>query len=163
MTSFLYRAGAGVPGDVTRINNTIIESATIDPDKAPTASGQAVTMYTNGLLQYISSGATAADFFGILTRMAPSIAGDTGQAYESGTPNQDTTQGVVVRGYVNVLCRQGTPVRNGAVYMRVTAAPNKDVGDLEATADGANSVLLPGVTWACSDKDADNVAEIRIL
>ena len=61
-----------------------------------------------------------------------------------------------------VACTIGTPVRNGTVYMRVVAAAGKAIGDLEATADGANSVALTGVAWASDGKDSSNVAELKI-
>lgn len=161
MTSFLYRAGSGVPGDITRQLDTIVEQALLNSAKVPAAFGLPVKM-TAGKLEKIEAGDTAASFYGILTRQAPSIAGDTAQALGAGTPNANAVQGVLVRGYGNVACTIGTPVRNGVVYMRVVAAAQKNIGDLEATADGVNNVALTGVVWASDGKDSSNVAEIKI-
>ena len=161
MTSFLYRAPSGVAGDVTRPDDTIVEPGLLNAAKAPTAFGAPVKI-VSGKFEAIEASDTAAVFYGILSRVAPSIAGDLTQTFASGTPNVESVQGIVVKGYVNVVCTQGTPVRGGAVYMRVTAATGKAVGDLEATADGVNNVALPGVTWAVDGKDASNVTEIRI-
>lgn len=161
MTSFLYRAGSGVPGDITRQLDTIVEQALLNSAKVPTAFGLPVKM-TAGKLEKIEAGDTAASFYGILTRLSPSIAGDTAQALGAGTPNANAVQGVMVRGYCNVACTIGTPVRNGVVYMRVVAAAGKAIGDLEATADGANNVALTGVVWNSDGKDSSNVAEIKI-
>lgn len=161
MTSFLYRAGSGVPGDITRQLDTIVEQALLNSAKVPAAFGLPVKM-TAGKLEKIEAGDTAASFYGILTRLSPSIAGDTAQALGAGTPNANAVQGVMVRGYGNVACTIGTPVRNGVVYMRVVAAAQKNIGDLEATADGANNVALTGVVWASDGKDSSNVAEIKI-
>ena len=161
MTSYLYRAPSGVAGDVTRQQDTTVESGFLNPNAAPSAFGLPVKTVA-GKFEKIESGDTAAVFAGILSRIAPAIAGDTTQTFASGSPNTESVQGFVVKGYVNVVCKVGTPARRGAVYMRVTADTGKYVGDLEATADGANSVLLPGVTWAVDGKDADGVAEIRI-
>lgn len=161
MTSFLYRAGSGVPGDITRQLDTIVEQAFLNSAKVPAAFGLPVKM-TAGKLEKIEAGDTAASFYGILTRLSPSIAGDTAQVLGAGTPNANACQGVMVRGYCNVACTIGTPVRNGVVYMRVVAASGKNIGDLEATADGANNVALTGVVWNSDGKDSSNVAELKI-
>lgn len=161
MTSILYRASSGVAGDVTRPDDTTVESGLLNAAAAPAAFGAPVKV-VNGKFEKIAASDTAAVFYGILSRVAPSIAGDLNQTFAGGTPNASSVQGIVRRGYVNVVCTVGTPARGGAVYMRVTAATGKAVGDLEATADGANSVALPGVTWAVDGKDASNVTEIRI-
>lgn len=161
MTSFLYRAPSGVAGDVTRPDDTVVEPGLLNAAQAPTAFGAPVKL-VSGKFEKIAASDAAAVFAGILSRIAPSIAGDTAQTFAGGTPNTDSVQGIVVEGYVNVVCTVGTPVRGGTVYMRVVAATGKAVGDLEATADGANNVALTGVTWAIDGKDSSNIAEIRI-
>lgn len=161
MTAYLYRAPSGVAGDVTRQQDTIVESGLLNSAKAPTAFGAPVKI-VSGKFEKIEASDAATVFAGILSRIAPAIAGDTAETFASGTPNAKSVQGVVVKGYVNVKCAIGTPVRGAAVYMRVTAASGKAVGDLEATADDSNNVALAGVTWAVDGKDADGVAEIRI-
>ena len=161
MTSFLYRAPAGVAGDVTRPDDTIVESGLLNAAKAPTAFGAPVKL-VSGKFEKIASGDTAAVFAGVLSRVAPSIAGDLVQTYAGGTPNTASVQGIVVKGYVNVVCTQGTPVRGGSVFVRVTADTGKLVGDFETAADSGKCVALTGVTWAVDGKDASNIAEIRI-
>ena len=161
MTAFLYRAPSGVAGDITRQQDTIVESGLLNAAAAPAAFGAPVKI-VSGKFEKIASGDDAADFAGVLSRIAPSIAGDTAETFASGTPNVKGIQGIVVKGYMNVKCAVGTPVRGGAVYMRVVAATGKAIGDFEATADSTNSVALTGVTWAVDGKDADSVAEIRI-
>ena len=161
MTSFLYRAPAGVAGDVTRPDDTIVESGLLNAAQAPTAFGAPVKL-VSGKFEKIASGDTAAVFAGVLSRVAPSIAGDLVQTYAGGTPNTASVQGIVREGYVNVVCAQGTPVRGDQVYMRTTAATGKAVGDFETTADSGACVALTGVTWAVDGKDASNIAEIRI-
>lgn len=161
MTAFLYRAPSGVAGDITRQQDTIVESGLLNASAAPAAFGAPVKI-VSGKFEKIASGDDAADFAGVLSRIAPSIAGDMSQTFASATPNAESVQGIVVKGYMNVKCAVGTPVRGGAVYMRVVAATGKAIGDFEATADSTNSVALTGVTWAVDGKDADSVAEIRI-
>lgn len=161
MTAFLFRAPSGVAGDITRQLDTIVESGLLNAAKVPTAFGAPVKI-TNGKFEKIEASDDAADFFGILSRLVPSIAGDTAQTFASGTPNADAVQGIIVSGYVNVVCTVGTPVRGGTVFMRVVADSGKTIGDLEATADSTNSVALTGVAWSVDGKDASNVTEIRI-
>lgn len=161
MTSYLYRAPAGVAGDVTRPDEAIIESGLLDAEAAPAAFGVPVKV-VNGKIAKIASGDTAAKFYGVLTRVVPAISGSLAQGFDDGTPNPAAVQGVIVGGYVNVKCTVGTPARGGTVYMRVTAATGKAIGDLEATADSTNNVALTGVIWSVDGKDADNVTEIRI-
>jgi len=98
MTSFLYRAPAGVAGDVTRPDDTIVESGLLNAAQAPTAFGAPVKL-VSGKFEKIASGDTAAVFAGVLSRVAPSIAGDLVQTYAGGTPNTASVQGIVVKGY----------------------------------------------------------------
>lgn len=161
MTSILYRAPAGVQGDITRPDDTIVESAFIDPAGAPETFGCAVKMVV-GKIKAMTTGDTADKFYGVLSRVAPSIGGNLGEGYMDGKPNPAAPQGVVVKGYVNVKCTVGTPLRGAPVYVRVTAATGKAVGDFEANSDGANSVKLENVIWAVAGKDENGLAEIRI-
>lgn len=161
MTAFLYRAPSGVAGDITRQQDTIVESGLLNAAKAPTAFGAPVKI-VSGKFEKIEASDAATVFAGVLSRIAPSIAGDTAQTFASGTPNVESVQGIVVKGYVNVVCAQGTPVRGAAVYVRITADTGKAVGDFEIAADSGKCVAIAGVTWAVDGKDASNVAEIRI-
>ena len=161
MTAFLFRAPSGVAGDITRQQDTIVESGLLNAADAPTAFGAPVKIVA-GKFEKIEASDAATVFYGILSRIAPSIAGDTAQTFASGTPNASAVQGIVVKGYVNVVCAVGTPVRGGQVFMRITADTGKAVGDLETAADSGKCVALVGVTWAVDGKDASNVAEIRI-
>lgn len=161
MTAILERAPAGFPGDVTRPGEAVVEPAMLHPTDTPTAFGVPVKVINNTAAKIVA-GDTAASFYGVLTRIAPSESGGLAQAFGDGVPSTTHFQGIIVKGYVAVKCAQGNPSRGGAVYMRVTAATGKNVGDFEAVADGANSVALPGVIWATSYKDANNIAEIRI-
>lgn len=161
MTSFLYRAPSGIAGDVTRPDNTVVEPGLLNAAQAPTVFGGPVKI-VSGKFEKIAPSDAAAAFSGVLSRITPSISGDTAQTFASGAPNTDSVQGIIVSGYCNVLCPVGVPARGGVVYMRVVAATGKLVGDFEATADGSNNVALANVTWASDGKDTGNVSEIRI-
>lgn len=162
MVSFLYAPNSGVVGDLSRPDETQVEPALLDATThTPTKFGVPVKM-VNSLLQAFSGGETATDFYGVLSRMAPSIAGDIGQVFNTATPNVHSTQGVITRGYAFVKCTIGTPIRDGVVYVRIVAAAGKEIGDFEATADGSNNVALTNTVWAANGVDANLTAEIRI-
>lgn len=162
MSAILYDAPAGVPGDLNDALNTVVESWILDSTLVPTNFGAPVKVVA-GKIAKIESGDTAADFYGILSRSVPTAGASLTEILNVSVPNPDTIQGVVVGGpgYVLVACTIGTPVKGGAVYMRVTAVPGA-VGDLEATPDGAENVLLPNVTWQVSGKDSNNITAVRV-
>jgi hypothetical protein len=134
MTVILYRGAAGIAGEVTRRDKTTIESVYPDATIPPLAYGVPVKLIS-GKAARIEANDAASVVAGILARTVPSISGDTTSTFASGTPNPLAEQGLVVKGYVNVVCAVGTPARNGQVYMRRVADTGKAVGDYEATAD----------------------------
>jgi hypothetical protein len=170
MTAYLYQAPNGVPGDISRPDETNVEPANLVAVSGTFAQAYGIPMayVAGGISQFITSN-VAADFAGILARAVPGISGPSGtigfnDLIGNFTPNPQEPQGLVVRGYVNVVCTIGTPVRGGIVYVRVVAASGKFIGDIEATADGSNNVALSTdqASWATDGKDASNNAELRI-
>lgn len=161
MTAYLYNAPAGVPGDVTRKLETNVEPILLG--EAFDAFGKPYKLNAStGKAENIDASDAATVFKGILTRSVPAISGNDSQGLNDAIPNADSPQGGMVRGYCNVLCTVGTPVRGGTVYMRVETDTGKAIGDFEATSDSSNSVALVGVEWASNGKDANNIAEIKI-
>ena len=160
MTAYLYNAPAGVPGDVTRLQESLVEPVLLGA--AFTAFGQPFKFNSSGKAIPVAASDAASVFKGIITRVVPSIGGNTASGLNDAIPSQDSTQGGLRKGFCNVLCTIGTPVKGGTVYMRVVAASGKLVGDLEATADGTDNVALTGVEWAVNGKDADNITELFI-
>lgn len=167
MVSYLFQAPTGVPGDITRSDETNVEPAMLVAASTVFAQAFGIPMkYVAGGIQQFNGGAeTNADFAGVLIREVPQQAGvgDTGQF--SGTlPNPLQPQGLAVRGYVSVKCVTGTPARGGAVYVQIIAAGGFSVGDFRATADGGNTIALTAVQaeWATDGVDADLNAELRI-
>lgn len=165
-TAILYSANSGIPGDLNGVPGTAIESWVLNATTTPTAFGVPVKVVTNSGVSTISkieSGDVAADFYGILSRSAPTVSGGN-TIVNTGQPNPGTVSGVVVGGpgYVLVACTIGTPARGGPVYMRVTASGPALVGDLEATSDSPDNVLLPNVVWAVDGKDSSNTTAVRV-
>ncbi|MDR0905769.1 MAG: hypothetical protein LBN00_06305 [Oscillospiraceae bacterium] len=75
-------------------------------------------------------------------------------------PNEAVS--VFQRGSINVLNPLLDAVPNGKVYVRITDNTPKKIGDFEATADGANNVLIPNAQWG-GKPDANGVAELVLL
>jgi hypothetical protein len=69
---------------------------------------------------------------------------------------------VFQRGSITVLCPNDMPARYGAVYVRIVAAPGRNVGDFETTADGTNNVLIPNAEWN-TEKDSRGAAELVLM
>jgi hypothetical protein len=174
MTAFLFRAGSGTPGDITKPLNSVIETGflykpNIDTP-VPTKFGAIVFPFQNTNLQSEFSiaqsiGSTpGASYYGILVRMAPSSAGSLDQSFGTGVPNVNNPQGIGVKGYFNVTVKPDifSVVRGGQVYIRLVAVPGKDIGDLEPFLTVGESEELPGVFWSVDGYDANNVTEIHM-
>lgn len=147
---------AGYAGDISRNAGLLSETGILNQAKAPTSLGSPLKI-TAGRFEKIEAGDTADSFVGILARVVPYVQPVTGEEYDIKEPIT-----VVREGYVKVKCTIGTPVRGGVVYMRVVADVGKEIGDLEATADGVNNVALPNAEWAIDGKDSSSISEIKI-
>lgn len=162
--SYLFQAPTGVPGDVTRTDESNVEPAMLVAASGVFAQAFGIPMkYTTGGIQQFNGGAEVpGDFAGVLIREVPSIGGNANQGFTDNIPYPDQVQGLLVRGYVSVLCVRGTPARGGAVFVQIAANGGVAVGAFCATDDGANAIQLDNVTWATDGKDASNNAEIRV-
>lgn len=163
--AYLYTAPNGVPGSISRSDESNVEPAMLIAVSSTYAQAFGIPMkYASGGISQMGLGDAAVDFAGVLVREVPSISGNSNQGFDDTIPNPDTVSGLLVRGYVSVKCPQGTPARGGVVYVRVIADTGKFVGDFEATSDTSKSVALTATqaSWASDGKDADNNAELRI-
>lgn len=167
MTAYLYQAPTGVEGDITRPDFTEVEPAMLVAVSGVFAPkfGLPMAYVPGGISQWQGSN-VAADFAGLLIREVPAIAASSASDanFDGTAPWPLTPKGLCVKGYVNVKCAIGTPVRGGIVYVRTVAASGKFIGDFEATNDAGNNVALPTTTlqWASDGKDGNNNAEVRV-
>lgn len=167
--AYLFQAPTGIPGDITRTDETNVEPAMLVAVSSVFAQAFGIPMkYTTGGIQQFNGGAeTKADFAGVLVREVPGISGNitSDTSLSAAVPNPDQPQGLAVRGYVSVLCVAGTPARGGVVYVQIAANGGVAVGAFRADGtDSGNAVALDAVQaeWANTGKDADNNAELRI-
>lgn len=170
--AYLKQAPVGVPGDITRGDESSVEPAmlvalaTVFPDQF----GIGVKYVTGGIQQ--PSGDAATTFAGVLVREAPEISGALGDdaTFGSGSPLGTQVQGLMVRGYMAVVCAAGTPARGGTVYWQVTTNGAVKAGQFRADGtDGGNAVALTATQaeWASDGVGPDgqgntNIAEIRV-
>lgn len=163
--AYTYAAPSGVPGDITRSDETNTEPALLQAISSVYAQsfGIAMVYVAGGIAQWGGSNVQA-DFAGILVRQAPGISSND-TALTGNIPNAVQIQALGVRGYFNVVCGYGTPARGGVVYVRTVAnSNNENVGTFDATSDSSNNVALSvtQATWAADGKDANSNAEIRL-
>jgi len=158
MTSYVFNAPAGVVGDVTRPQVSIVDSVVIG--LAFTGFGQPFKLNGSGQAVPILSGDAATVVKGFITRSVPSIGGNFNQGLNDEIPNLETVQGALKSGYMNVACKVGTPVKGGQVFVRITADTGKLVGDIETAADSGECVAIVGCEFAVGGKDASNITEI---
>jgi|SRR5882757_1192797 len=166
MTAYLYQSPSGVPGDVTRVDESSVEPAfLITP--FPSNFGAAMKYATGGVTPFAAADA-AAVFCGVLARAVPGISqSSANEVVNTFQPNQSEVNGLMTRGYINVFCNAGTPVRGALVYIVQTASAGHPAGAFEADNVTGNNVQLTAtvvgnVTWATDGLDSAGNAEIRI-
>lgn len=168
MTSYLYSAPAGFPGDITRSDETNVEPAMLIAHSGTFAQAFGIPMqYVAGGIQQFNGSEAATAFAGVLVREVPGISGSIGSdaVLQPTVPYPLQVQGLAVRGYVNVICAAGTPARGGVVYVQITANNGVAVGSFRADGtDGGNAVALTATQaeWASDGLDATGNAELRI-
>jgi hypothetical protein len=163
--SYLFQAPNGVPGDVTRTDESNVEPAMLVAASGvfPSAFGIPMKYVSGGIQQFTGSEAATA-FAGVLIREVPAIGGSGSDTSFGGSPYSPVPVGLCVRGYVSVVCAAGTPARGGTVYVQVTA-DSVAVGAFRADGtDGGNAVALTAAQaeWASDGVDAFGNAELRI-
>lgn len=166
--AYLYQAPTGVPGDITRTDETNVEPAlqAVQGSDYPKV-GMGVKYTSDGTGIQVPSGSAATTFAGVMVREVPSISNSSSDdsSFSPQTPLLDEPVGLAVRGYVSVICAVGTPVRGGAVYWQVTDNGGVKAGSFRADGtDSGNAVLLTATQaeWASNGVDADLNAELRI-
>lgn len=165
MTSYLYQAPAGVPGDVSRTDESNIEPAMLITP-FPANYGVAMKYTTGGITPFVAAD-TAAVVAGCLARAVPGISQSSiNEAVNTFQPNRAEPQGLMVRGYMTVTVNAGTPVRGQPVGIVQTASSGHPAGAFEVATTGNNIPLTGTVggnwTWASDGVDAFGNAEIRI-
>jgi hypothetical protein len=151
---------AGIPGDLTRPAQATVSTELLDTTYYPTKFGVPGAIdATSHNFRAIKASDTAASVYGFYVRPFPT-AGNGTDGLGTSTPPVSGIANVLKRGYINVVCNYGTPVKNGAVYVRTVAnGANTIIGGVEAQSDSTNSFVLTGATFT-GPMDANGNAEI---
>lgn len=164
--AYLFQAPTGVPGDITRTDESNVEPAmqVVQGSTYPKV-GMGVK-YTPGGIQ-LPSGDAATAFAGVLVREVPGISNSSADdaSLAPQTPLVTIPAGLLVRGYITVICAAGTPARGGTVYWQVTDNGAIKAGSFRADGtDSGNAVALTATQaeWATDGVDADLNAELRV-
>lgn len=165
MTSYLLQAPNGVPGDITRTQDSAVEPIMLITP-FPSNYGVAMKYAAGGATPMVAADA-AAVFAGILVRAVPGISqSSASEAVNTFQPNQSEPQGLCTRGYVNVFVNAGVPVRGTVVGIVQTASGGHPAGSFEVATTGNNvpltGTLVGNVTWASDGVDAFGNGEVRI-
>lgn len=171
MVSYEFNAPTGVPGDITRADNSKVEPIML---VAPLPANYGLPMkYASGAGGTGATPFVAADvagsFAGVLARAVPGISGSSvNEQVDTFQPNSSEPQGLCIEGYISVVVQGGgTPVRGQPVYVCQTASGGHLAGQFEVGSNGGNNIPLTGtpvgnVTWASDGVDSFGNAEIRI-
>lgn len=169
MTSFLYQSNSGVPGDITRPDNSRVEPimlVTPFPANYGVAMKYAAWAGGTGATPFVAAD-TAAVVAGLLTRAAPGISqSSTNESFGTFQPNQSEPQNLMKAGYACVVVNAGVPVRGQPVGIVQTASGGHPAGAFETGVAG-NNIPLTGTivgnwTWASDGVDSNGNGEIRI-
>jgi hypothetical protein len=160
MAVFQYRMPAGIPGAVNRIEAATIEAVQLDPVNYPTAYGvPMVTDATSKCARKVMAGDAAAAIIGFYARPFPTNNNADGLGVS--TPPTSGIGNCLKRGYINVTVAAGACSKQSPVYTRLLPnGANVTIGDVEAAADGANSIVVPGNTYFMGTADARGNSEI---
>jgi len=158
--AFQFRMPAGIPGAVTRASLATIEPQQLDTTNYPTSYGVPVVIDgTSHNVRYAKTGDVVANIYGMYVRTFPS-GGNATDGLGVSTPPVAGICNVMKRGYMNVKVNVGTAVKNGAVYVRITAnGGNTIIGGIEATADSTNTLALANAYFT-GPADANGMCEI---
>ena len=129
-------------------------------DSVPLTFGTPVVYNNDSSVIAWNSASTAADFAGVVIDAVKSSFTFPATSPGSYAPNEAVA--VFERGSVNVINADNAAKLGGKVYIRITAAAGKNIGDFEATADGTNNVRLTNAEWG-GEADANSVAELVLL
>jgi hypothetical protein len=162
---FLYRIPAGVPGFVNREQEHTGEPNQLDVTNPPLAYGDPVKMGSNGKIQALAAGDTAAAIYGFLERPYPTQQQNyASQGYGNAAPQAGARCTVMKRGYMTVKLQGATAAaKGGAVFVRIagTLPAGGRYSNVEAAVDAtaANTPTVPNA-YFMGAADTDGNVEI---
>lgn len=161
--SFKYRAPAGFPGDINRAHPFSVEPVLNDPTNPVALYGNAIIINTSANTgRNVLAGDTAITrIYGVAAREYPVQQTTGGMAATLGVGVPPTYQALscMREGYVLVSCN-GTPTKDGAVYLWIAASTGNHVQGTFETAATAGSTILVSNAKFNGPGDSAGVAEL---
>ncbi len=154
MVAYVYRMPSGIPGDVSRKENSVVETQTLNASLPFSAYGLVGKMAAGNFVPF-AGGEAATDAYGVLVRPFPTNSGTDGLG--TATPPTSGPGDVLRRGYITVKLNGGATVAaGGPVYVRVAAAASgKPLGGFEGAADSTNTVAINAIFMSAADADGN--------
>lgn len=154
MVAYLYRMPSGIPGDVSRKENSVVEAQILNASLPFSAYGLVGKMAAGKFVPF-AGGEAATDAYGVLVRPFPTNSGTDGLG--TATPPTSGPGDVLRRGYITVKLNGGVTVAaGGPVYVRVAAAASgKPLGGFEGAADSTNTVAINAIFLSAADADGN--------
>ncbi|AMG44713.2 hypothetical protein AL520_09230 [Achromobacter xylosoxidans] len=154
MVAYVYRMPSGIPGDVSRKENSVVETQILNAS-LPFAAYGLVGKMAAGKFVPFAGGEAATDAYGVLVRPFPTNSGTDGLG--TATPPTSGPGDVLRRGYITIKLNGGATVAaGGQVYVRVAAAASgKPLGGFEGAADSTNTVAINAIFMSAADADGN--------
>lgn len=154
MVAYVYRMPSGIPGDVSRKENSVVETQILNASLPFSAYGLVGKMAAGKFVPF-AGGEAATDAYGVLVRPFPTNSGTDGLG--TATPPTSGPCDVLRRGYITVKLNGGATVAAGVpVYVRVAAAASgKPLGGFEGAADSTNTVAINAIFLSAADADGN--------
>lgn len=154
MVAYVYRMPSGIPGDVSRKENSVVETQILNASLPFSAYGLVGKMAAGKFVPF-AGGEAATDAYGVLVRPFPTNSGTDGLGVA--TPPTSGPGDVLRRGYITIKLNGGATVVNGGqVYVRVAAAASgKPLGGFEGAADSTNTVAINAIFMSAADADGN--------
>jgi len=154
------RLQLGYAGSITRSSDVVIQNRI---SAGELSFGAPVFLNPDNTVQLFGAGADNARFLGFAVR----IVKQQQATFESvGGYRAGELTDVLVRGSLAVPFKgTGTPTAGGTVYIRTTlnpAFPDAAIGDVEAVADGTNTVALTNASFTTGITDSSGVIEATV-
>jgi hypothetical protein len=129
---------AGIPGDISRKEGSIVEVAEYDATNPPAAFGVPLVLdgTSHNVRHILASDQLPTSIYGFLVRPFPLSNANTSDGLGTSTPNTNQLADVMKKGYLSVLLQNTTAaVKGGQVYVRAAATSGSLLqGGLEAAA-----------------------------
>lgn len=154
MVAYVYRMPSGIPGDVSRKENSVVETQILNASLPFSAYGLVGKMASGKFVPF-AGGEAATDAYGVLVRPFPTNSGTDGLG--TATPPTAGPGDVLRRGYITVKLNGGATVAaGGQAYIRVAAAAaGKPLGGWEGAADSTNTVAINAIFMSGADADGN--------